>query len=84
MGDYIAEIVMYNMNMLVFADEIRKDSQDSIRRYGYAVNGQVPQSRLKLARGERTSVIAAISSSGLVGYETYIGSVRDDEFLDYV
>ena len=41
-GDYIAEISMYNVNMLVFADETGKDAQDSIRRYGYAVQGQTP------------------------------------------
>ena len=56
---------MYDVNILVFADETGKDTQDSIRRYGFAVSGQVPQSRLRLARGERTLVIAAISSSGL-------------------
>ena len=33
-GDYIAEMSMYNVNMLVFADETGKDERDCIRRYG--------------------------------------------------
>ena len=60
---------MYNVNMLVFADETGKDARDSIRRYGYAVQGQTPQSTVRLTRGERTSVIAAISCTGLIGYD---------------
>ena len=83
-GNYIAEISMYNANMLVFADETGKDTRDCIRRFGYAVQGQTPQSSLRLTRGERTSVIAAISHTGIVGYETFTGTVKDDEFFDFV
>ena len=83
-GDYLAEISMYNANMFVFADETGKDLRDSIRRYGYAIQGQVPQVSVTLARGTRISTIAAISCSGLLGYEKFTGSVRGDEFYDFV
>ena len=46
-GDYFAEISMYSTNMLVFADETGKDTRDWIRRYGYAVQGQAPQSSIR-------------------------------------
>jgi len=59
-GDYLAEISMYNTNMLVFADETGKDSRDSIRRYGYAVQGEVAQSAITMTRGTRISTIAAM------------------------
>ena len=70
-GDYVAEILMHNVNMFVFADETGKDKRDSLRRYGYAVQGTTPQSRLQLSRGDRISNIAAISCTGLVGFDTY-------------
>ena len=83
-GDCIAEMSMYHVNMLMFADETGKDAQDCIRRYGYAVQGQAPQSALRLTRGQRTSIIAAISYTGLMGYEALTGNVRGDEFFDFV
>ena len=46
--------------MLVFADETGKDSQDSIRRYRYAVQGKVVQSPITLTRETRISTIAAL------------------------
>jgi len=61
--------------MLVFADETGKDKRDCVRKFGYAVQGQTPLSSLRLTRGERTSVIAAISCTGIVGYETFTGTV---------
>ena len=35
-------------------------------------------------RGTRISTIAAISTSGLIGYELHTGSVRGEEFHDFV
>ena len=65
-GAYIAEILVYKSNMLVFADETGKDGRDCLRRFGYALKGQTPQCSLHLRRGTRTSAIAAISTTGVV------------------
>lgn len=75
-GAYIAEISMYKSNMLVFADKTGKDGRDCLRRFGYALNGQVPQCLQVFNRGTRLSAIAAISTSGLVGYELHTGSIH--------
>ena len=75
-GAYIAEVSMYKTNMLVFADETGKDARDCARRFGYALRGQTPQAPHSFNRGVRTSVIAAISSTGLIGYELHTGSVK--------
>ena len=83
-GAYIAEMSMYKSNMLVFADETGKDGRDCLRRFGYALKGQTPQCSQVFRRGTRLSAIAAISTSGLVGYELHTGSVRDEEFHDFV
>ena len=68
----------------VVVDETGKDLRDFIRRYSYAIQGQVPQTSTILARGTRISKIAAISCSGLIGYEQFTGSVRGNEFYDFV
>ena len=83
-GVYMAEVSMYKTNMLVFVDETGKDARDSARRFGYALRGQTPQFHRSLNRGVRTSVIAAISSSGLIGYELHTGGVSGEEFYDFV
>ena len=75
---------MYKTNMLVFADETGKDARDCARRFGYALRGQTPQAPHSFNRGVRTSVIAAISSTGLIGYELHTGGVSGEEFYDFV
>ena len=45
------------------------------------LRGHIPQSTCFLRRGVRTSVIAAISCSGLIGYEMHTGTVRGEEFM---
>jgi len=51
--------------MLVLADESEKDRYDSIRRYGYAVQGNTPQSTLRIP------TLAVIPCSRLVGFDTF-------------
>ena len=81
---YMAEISMYKPDMLVFADETGKDGRDCLRRFGYALKGHVPQCNQVFKRGTRVSAIAAISTSGLIGYDLHTGSVRGEEFIDFV
>ena len=83
-GAYIAEVSMYKANMLVFVDETGTDERDCIRKFGYAMTGQTPQYTCLYRRGSRISSIAAISCSGLIGYELQTGSVRGAEFFDFV
>ena len=75
----MAEILMYNVNMFVVVDETGKDKHDSIRRYGYAVQGTTPQSILQLSRGDRISTVAAISCTGLVSFDPFTETVQGDE-----
>ena len=67
-----------------FCSATGKDGRDCLRRFGYALKGQTPQCSQVFRRGTRLSAIAAISTSGLVGYELHTGSVRGEEFHDFV
>ena len=72
-GAYMADMSMYKANMLVFADETGKD----------ALKGHTPQYNQVFKRGTRISAIAAISTSGVIGYDLHTGSVRE-EFHDFI
>ena len=67
---------MYNVNMLVFADELG-------RMHEIALGDTDMQCRDKhhslqydyVTRGQRTSVIVAISCAGLIGYDEFTGNI---------
>ena len=83
-GAYMADMSMYKANMLVFADETGKDGRDCLRRFGYALKGHTPQYNQVFKRGTRISAIAAISTSGVIGYDLHTGSVQGEEFHDFI
>ena len=56
----------YKADMLVFADETGFDWRNIIRRKGYSLRGKPAISKQLIVRGVHVSVIAAISSKGLL------------------
>ena len=75
---------MYKPHMLVFADETGKDDRNCLRRFGYALKRHSPQCNQVFKRDARISAIAAISTSGVIGYDLHTGSVRGEEFHNFV
>lgn len=70
-GALMAHTILYTRDMLVWVDESGCDNRSTIRKFGYAINGQTPECHRFLARGKRISIIAAISSEGLVAAEYF-------------
>ena len=73
-------------SQLVMVDETSKDDRTIYRHYGRAVNGQRATISAKFVRGERFSMVAALSV-GAVGYEAVRvvpGSVDGDIFFDFI
>ena len=58
------------------------DNRSFMRKYGYAIRGQVPSCQRLLVRGQRISGIAAIAMDGLVALELTTNTVRT--FFDYI
>ena len=48
------------------------------------MKGHTPQYNQVFKRGTRVSAIAAISTSGVIGYDLHTGNVRGEEFHDFV
>ena len=83
-GRFIAEVQHYHQDQFVWVDESGCDRRDQIRKFGYALRGERPVYHRFLHRGQRVSIIAALSTDGMVTYELKKGTVNGEDFLDFV
>ncbi len=83
-GDYMAEVLPYDLSHFVWVDESGCDKNNHIRKFGYALKGEPPVSHRILHRGKCISAIAAMGCDGILAVEFHKGSVGGDEFIDYV
>ena len=63
---YIIDFSLYTSEMLVFLDETGADRCHLIRKYGYSLHGVPLKHKILLARGERVSGLAFMSTNGLL------------------
>ena len=83
-GEFIAQVLLYKKEMFVWMDETGCDNRSYMRKYAYALKGQVPECHRLLVRGQRISAIAAIATDGLVSLELTTSNVNSDLFFDFV
>lgn len=65
-SSFRSDTSLYKHHMLVFIDETGTDRRDSLRKYGYSLRGSTPKSCKMLIRGERISIIAIMTVSGIL------------------
>ena len=82
-GKFMAEILQYPPEWLVFLDETGSDHKDHIRTFGYSLIGEPPVYHRFLGRGTRISAISALST-GLTSYELIIGTTNGDKLYDFI
>lgn len=83
-GKFIADVTFFDRDMLVWIDESGCNSKDCLRTYGHSIRGERAISRVLLVRGQRISVIAAMSCKGILDIELTTGTVNGDTFFDFV
>ncbi|CAK5279006.1 unnamed protein product, partial [Mycena citricolor] len=71
-------------SMMVTVDESSKDGRTIYRKRGRAPAGQRGLLEADFVRGERYSILAAMSVDGYVGTQIVSGSVDGDEFFDFI
>ena len=81
---YVADISIYNPEMLVFLDETGADCRNAMRKYGYSMRGMPLVSHQLLVRGERVSALAIISVNGLLDVKVVRGTTNGDTFYDFI
>jgi transposase len=68
----------------VFVDEMSKNDHDTARRYGLAMSGERADFIDNFVRGDRYSMVAAITTDGYVATRVVLGSFNAVEFRDYI
>ena len=81
---FVAEVSLYDRDMMVFVDETGSDRCNSIRMYGYSIRGKPLVSEKLLVRGKRMSAISSMSVHGILDCKTVTGSVDGAVFYDLV
>ena len=83
-GAFMANILQYPRDFIVWVDETGSDRRDALRKFGYALRGQPAVCKRLLTRGQRISAVVAMSSDGVEAYELSVGSTNSSTFLDFV
>jgi hypothetical protein len=71
-------------SQMVFVDETSKDDRTVYRHYGRSIAGRRATISANFMRGERYSLVAALSLGGYEAVRVVPGSVDGEEFLDYI
>lgn len=82
-GRFMADVLLFNVNQLVWVDETGCDRRDQIRKFGYSLKGQSPVYNRLLHRGQRISAIGAMCTDGLLACEYMKGTVNGERFLEF-
>lgn len=69
---------------MVFLDESSKDGRTLIRQYGRAESGETPVEVLPFERGERYSILPALTLDGYIAVRVVPDSVDGAELYDFV
>ena len=71
-------------DQVITADESSKDDRTIFQQWGQAPRGNQASIDADFVRGERYSIVAAMSVDGYVGTCVVPGSVDGDEFFDFI
>ena len=83
-ADFMADILQYRREQLVWVDEMGSNRRDAIRKYGYAIKGETPAFHRLLERGQRITAIAALTVDGIISVQYTKNNVDANVFYDFV
>jgi transposase len=81
--NYVREINVFQDRQFVFLDECGFNLHTS-RNYGYSPINTKAYINVPGNRGQNISLMAAISITGIVGYEIIDGAYSGDSFMDFI
>jgi hypothetical protein len=81
---YLAEVVLYDPNLLVFVDETGSNRKDAMRKFGYSLRGQRCIAKKLLVRGKRVSAIATLSTERVLDVKFVTGNVSGEIFSQFI
>lgn len=81
---FMADISMFEPEMIVWLDETGSDRRNSTRAYGYGLRGLTPVTHKLQVWGKRITAIGVMSMRGIEDAYIYEGSVNGDVFEHFV
>ena len=81
---FLLEVSIYVSKFLIFIDETGCDRRNTLRKYGYGLRGKPVRCHKLLVRGERISVIAAMTVEGILELKVVHGTVDGDTFCSFI
>ena len=81
---FMADISMFEPEMIVWLDETGSDHRNSVRAYGYGLRGLTPVTHKLNIWGKRISAIGIMSMCGIEDAYIYEGSVNGEVFEHFV
>ncbi|CCA76208.1 related to transposase, putative-Phytophthora infestans [Serendipita indica DSM 11827] len=75
---------MFTADQLVSVDESSKDGRTLYRRYGWSPRGETAHRTVDFPRGERWSLLPALTIDGYIAKRIVKGSIDGLEFLDFI
>ena len=82
--EFVADVSVFESHMFVYLDETGTDRRDTIRKYGYSLQGKTPRSSQLLYRGDRISALAIMSYSGIMDVHIEHENVNGEKFLAFI
>ena len=81
---FMADISMFEPEMIVWLDKTGSDRRNSIRAYGYGLRGLTPTTHKLKVWGKRITASGVMSMRGIEDAYIYEGSVNGDVFEHFV
>ena len=81
---FMADLSMFEPEMIVWLDETGSDRRNSIRAYGCGLRGLTPVTHKLQVWGKRITAIGVMSMRGIEDAYIYEGSVNGDVFEHFV
>ena len=81
---YMAEISMFDPEMIIWVDETGSARRNSVRSYGYSLKGMRAVSHELRVSGHRINAIGAMSTEGMEDVYIVEGNVTGEVFVKFV
>ena len=81
---FMAEISMFDPEMIIWVDETGSARRNSVRSYGYSLKGMRAVSHELRVSGQRINAIGAMSTEGMEDVYIVEGNVTGDVFVKFV
>jgi len=83
-AEFVLRVARFEMNQLVFVDEMHSNNRSLERKYGWAMAGRKPVKVGFYLRGKKYSSVAAMCSDGLLTYQACRGAFNAVSFTSFI